>query len=705
MDAQRELPSSARADNEASASSSATIQHSINSRHGSVADGEVTVLSDPSLVAMELARTKSQLAEIRKTLALANEKRTGHYNKLVAVRQEAVQLKKELSAARKELAALQDSVSFAVGKAIITSTTFSAVIRLPLTLFRIYKTAKKSTSIEAVAKKHVASDSSSKLVSPSAAEDQSEPAIFRMPKIDASLAKSRKNSETKDRILIEGWPEQEENGKVTILGIMDEFTGDCFRDDVRLIQPRPDNWLPLFDKYKPELVFIESAWKGNFGSWQYRVAHYTNKPGPELQELADYARQNGVPVIFWNKEDPVHHDKFMSAAKVADVIFTTDVNMVPSYKKKTGNQFAYGLPFAAQPQLHRPAQLSRRVNSVCFAGSWYAGRHVERSETMKWLLTAAQDFPLDIYDRNFGTGVFPFPENFAKNVKGKLPYRDLCESYARYRVFLNVNSVTDSPTMFSRRVFELMASGTPVVSTYSRGIEEIFGNESIWLVRNIDEARAAIHTLMTDDVEWRRRSLTGIRQVFSNHTYRHRLQQIGDRLGLKLDGGIKPKVILYVFVKNAKQLHAVSEFAKSQSWRNFIIEVECHKSVKWVGVQDNMIKRAAGHMLAAHAVEQETGLFEGEVPLYGIISPEMLYGKDYLVDLVNASIYADYCDIWGITSGDTAFATGVPVAAVAFISRPAAFKGVVTHAARRSTLQGPNIYGVDSDQFVPRGMR
>ena len=46
-------------------------------------------------------------------------------------------------------------------------------------------------------------------------------------------------------------------------------------------------------------------------------------------------------------------------------------------------------------------------------------------------------------------------------------------AYRAYKIFLNVNSVHESPTMFSRRVFELLSSYTNVLSTPSVGITEI----------------------------------------------------------------------------------------------------------------------------------------------------------------------------------------------------------------------------------------
>ena len=322
------------------------------------------------------------------------------------------------------------------------------------------------------------------------------------------------------------------NNQPDVVGIMDDFTAGCFEHDVNLIQPSPDNWFDAFEKNRPVLLFIESAWKGNAGTWQYRVAEQANISGMDLKHICRYARDKGIPTMFWNKEDPVHHEKFMWSAKLVDHIFTTDADMIDSYRARTGNPNVHSLPFAAQPALHKPAPLEGRKPLCCFAGSWYGKQHTKRGQAMSWLLQAASKHGLDIYDRNYGTGTFSFPTEYQASIKGGLPYNKLCDEYRRYRIFLNVNSVKGSPTMFSRRIFELMASGTPVVSTYAKGIENLIEHDIVWMVHDQKEADEAIHTLMSDDAEWQRRSLAGIREVFEKHTYAHRLNMIFECMGI-----------------------------------------------------------------------------------------------------------------------------------------------------------------------------
>ncbi len=491
-----------------------------------------------------------------------------------------------------------------------------------------------------------------------------------------------------------GWPEPEANNKPLVIGIMDEFTTGCFESDVNLIQPRPDNWYALAEKYNPAFIFIESAWKGNFGSWQYRVADYANKPGYEIAHICQYAREKGIPTLFWNKEDPVHHQKFMCSARLVDHIFTTDANMKSSYVEKTGNSSVHALPFAAQPSLHKPAPLKERKHLSCFAGSWYGNRHAERGESMKWLLKAANKYGLEIYDRNYGTGIFPFPDEYQEGIKGSIPYKELCEEYNRYRIFINVNSVTDSPTMFSRRVFELMACGTPVVSTYAKGIETLFDSNSVWLVNTPEEAEEAFYTLMNDDEEWRRRSLAGIREVFSKHTYAHRLNDIF--VSLKLDTRIPtdPKVALVVDLREENELGHINKFIESQSYKNFRVFVVNS------GKLNSLVTKISSKIELIDQSELLKKLkYSDDIAFAGRIDIRNIYGEHYLRDLINATLFQPSAIGWAKSAFNDEFSFNKPIDCNAAIWLLEIFISRILQPDALEISGSNNVFVIDSDQY------
>ena len=431
-----------------------------------------------------------------------------------------------------------------------------------------------------------------------------------------------------------------------VCAILDEFSERCFAPECALIQPRPDNWEAIVEWSHPDLLFVESAWKGNRGAWEYRVGHYQNPPGTELQALLGWFGRQGLPSVFWNKEDPVHTRKFLDTARRFDLVLTTDEGCVPMYQEALGHDRVAALPFAAQPRLHNPISTGQpREKRICFAGSFHSDRFEARQRELSMLLDAAIPLGLDIYDRNHGLAgsrdnAFAFPERFQPHVRGRLPYDQMIRAYQRYRVFLNVNSVVDSPTMFSRRVFELLASGTPVVSIKSRGIERLLGTDAVWFVETPEEAREALSTLLEDDEAWQRRSLAGIRRVFSGHTYQHRLASVLDLLGASFAFLKDPGVLLLAEASSAEQVEALRESFDRQTYPKKSLLVLCSPALKKAeraGEREDL--RLVPHPGDEAGLLQEA-LAQRAPALCGVLSASCRYGEHYLEDLVHASTYS-----------------------------------------------------------------
>src|SRR5699024_11804523 len=62
-------------------------------------------------------------------------------------------------------------------------------------------------------------------------------------------------------------------------------------------------------------IFIESSWHGNESEWTKKIAYVTEEKHSYIKNLISYAKSLDIPVVFWNKEDPVHYDHFIETAK------------------------------------------------------------------------------------------------------------------------------------------------------------------------------------------------------------------------------------------------------------------------------------------------------------------------------------------------------------------------------------------------------
>lgn len=328
--------------------------------------------------------------------------------------------------------------------------------------------------------------------------------------------------------------------ELRVATILDEFSHGSFEGEFQSIPIEPDNWRQLFEEHKPQIFFCESAWSGKDSKrrpWKgkiYSSVNFKSENRAALLEIIAYCNSNKIPTIFWNKEDPAHYkDKihnFVETAKLFDFVFTTAEECVESYRSDHGCKNVYALPFATQPRLFNPIELTTgRSSEVVFAGSWY-NVHKERTQLMghvlERLLTDGQ--VLKIYDRHYG-GTDPnhhFPEKYQQYLNPPIAHEKLAQVYKSSRYGLNFNTVTTSTTMFARRVFELMSSNTLVLSNYSIGMEKMFGDCVIFLDREPDRLNSLSHEEIDD---LREKALT---LVLSEHTYKQRWEYMLSKAGI-----------------------------------------------------------------------------------------------------------------------------------------------------------------------------
>jgi len=321
--------------------------------------------------------------------------------------------------------------------------------------------------------------------------------------------------------------------------IADEFTYNSFKDEFLAYPIEPETWLTMFEENKPDIFFCESAWSGPDPvrrPWKgkvYASKNFSWENRKELLKIINYCRVKGIPTIFWNKEDPTHYEDrvndFVKTAIEFDHVFTSAAECVEQYKKDYGLKNVYALPFATNPRLFNPIVKTERTNKIIFAGSWYAN-HLDRCIVMESILDRLieQGTDIEIYDRYYGSDDpnRQWPERFGILIKPNVPHDKMAEVYKSSYFGLNFNTVTESTTMFARRVFELMSCNTLVISNYSVGIEQMFGSLVIFADRDIERFKELTSQKIN---ELREASLN---LVLREHTYGRRWKQILDHAGI-----------------------------------------------------------------------------------------------------------------------------------------------------------------------------
>lgn len=324
--------------------------------------------------------------------------------------------------------------------------------------------------------------------------------------------------------------------------ILDEFSHASISPEVQAIPLTPKNWREQLEKNPPDVFLCESVWRGmpNAESpWKgsiYGSIRFGYENRKILIEIIQYCKTNGIPTVFWNKEDPTHFadrvNDFVSTALKFDYVFTTAVELIPEYNKLLGREAAGVLPFGSQPRIFHPGGEPTELNTAVFAGSWYKA-HSKRSQVQKQLFAAVQDAGagLAIYDRQAGKDddYFGYPEEFGQFVQPAVPYTKTADLYRKFEFGLSINTATDSRTMLARRAFEMVGSGCGVITNYCEGVETFFGGNVLSLGSGDSIDRQDIEKLKQNRV-------AAMNDVLRNHSYEARLVTAFNSIGLDIEG-------------------------------------------------------------------------------------------------------------------------------------------------------------------------
>ncbi|WP_394277418.1 glycosyltransferase [Luteococcus sp.] len=369
------------------------------------------------------------------------------------------------------------------------------------------------------------------------------------------------------------WPEAEPRRDLRVGTIADDFTRAAFAYEWRSVVLKPSTWREQVDQI--DLLFVESAWHGNHDTWQYQLTG-SKAPSDELRALVAACRERGIPTVFWNKEDPTHFEDFLGSARLFDHVFTTDEACLPRYREALGHDRVAVLPFAVQERVTNPLrrQDGAHERGIAFAGTWFAHKYPERREQMRLLFDAALaveaehggpqgDCRFEVFSRFLGGDErYQFPEPYASHVVGSLSYDQMLSAYRAYKAFLNVNTVTDSQTMFARRLLEITACGTPVVTTPTPAIEHFLG-DGVAQVGSTEEAVRELRLVVDEPDHAARVVHRGQRRLWAGHTYSHRVDEVLRATGLPGVVGTNRQVSVVLATKRPHQLdHALGQIAQ-----------------------------------------------------------------------------------------------------------------------------------------------
>jgi len=416
--------------------------------------------------------------------------------------------------------------------------------------------------------------------------------------------------------------------------VMDEFTYSSYRHCCDVLQLTPSNWREELENHSPDLLFIESAWRGKDDAWKGKISHCSD----ELRGVIDWCRIRRIPTVFWNKEDPVHFEGFIATASRFDHVFTTDIDCISRYKANLGHDRVYLLPFACQPATHNPVEQYERQDAFCFAGAYYA-RFPERQRDLDTFIEALRDeTEVHIYDRNHGKDdpAYRFPESYQPLIKGGLAFDEIDRAYKGYRYNINLNSVKQSQSMFARRVFDLLGCNTATISNFSLGLRLMFG-DLVFTTDSGEQMLKRLTPLLNDDLAYRRFRLSGLRKIMTEHTYQHRLEYVLSKVGEHHPAVERPLAVMVARVSSQVEVEQAHTAFLRQSWseKHLVLVVSG-------GLRVGDLPRASDISILGHeSCDKVIPARKWPGAMLAGISLADSHGEHYLTDMMLAIAYAD----------------------------------------------------------------
>lgn len=560
-----------------------------------------------------------------------------------AAQQEIAALKEELNKAKKaannaeiaklkafsQVDELRASVMFQLGYALVSSClSLRDFVALPVRLARIVKqgTIKLVNSKKA---EHKSDKLTTPVVASSKLVKQNSPKLQLPAKLVSNGVEEHIKCLTSDR---------------KVACVMDEFTFSSYKSTCNLQQLTPEGWKNELESFQPELLFIESAWRGKDELWGSKVGHNSQ----ELQDIVKWCKAKQIPTLFWNKEDPIHFQTFLNVAQQFDYVFTTDLDCVSRYKAILKHNQVYFLPFACQPLSHNPIEKFSRKDAISFAGAYYK-KYPERTKDLESFVSILPDVkPLEIFDRNYGKNDenYMFPDAYHPFIVGTLPFDKIDAAYKGYKYAINLNSIKQSQTMFARRVYELLASNTITISNFSKGVRLMFGDLVICSDSGMVIKEHLIKCEQDRDYADKFR-LAGLRKALSEHTYQQRFSYIQEKVfGSKADkSAIEVAVVSFVdsFTEAAK---VVNSFEK-QVFENKSLVLVCKNITNEIKVLGRENVKVVPAKNTCNMVLRK--LFERATHLATFHSADY-YGRNFIKDML---LHYNYLDVDVIGKSDS----------------------------------------------------
>jgi spore maturation protein CgeB len=245
-----------------------------------------------------------------------------------------------------------------------------------------------------------------------------------------------------------------------------------------------------------------------------------------LPAAVEASRLAGVPTALWTIDTVKPSDPRLPLAPHFDVVFCAGSEMIEALRGSVLRSGPHWLPFACDPELHRPAQLSTREVplygcDVVFVGSLHPSLYPGRLA----MLEALADFDLGIWGP--GANALPAASPLRGKVRGDgVGLEQWTRIYSASKVVLCAHYDGPGPVSLqaSPRVYEVLACGGFLLCDDRPDVRALFTDgRDLVIFTDLSDLRRKVQQYLDRDNERREIAARGRAKVLAEHTYRHRV--------------------------------------------------------------------------------------------------------------------------------------------------------------------------------------
>jgi len=249
-----------------------------------------------------------------------------------------------------------------------------------------------------------------------------------------------------------------------------------------------------------------------------------------LPETVNQIKKDGIKAALWTIDLPRDFAAIKKAAPHYDFVFTGGSEAY-DILKEMGIKNLHWLPFACDPDFHKPVKLTDKErrnysSDVCFVGSGWEKLYSNRRRLLENLI----DLNLGIWGPGWET--LPDDSPLKKFVRGKHTRpEEWIKIYSASKIAVCIHYHDPSGKVpcyqASPRVYEVLACGAFLMVDAQRDVLTLFKDrEELVVFRDIDELRRLLQYYLKRPEERKKIAENGRKTVLNGHTYRHRVEEI-----------------------------------------------------------------------------------------------------------------------------------------------------------------------------------